>query len=253
MGRSVGQAWEAQNPILKACIYAAQVFERFLAGRKAEGELRGSHKPQKIRRLAVYFHCATTEEGRDLLEDWLGDEDIVFGRDWLDRQRLQQIVPSCYHKRRQGMDETTSEAIARLIGYLKPPHHFIEQQRPLPMPDQVQEPKTVPERGFHRIREPVGCGKSFVPVHRALRANHEGREVLVVSHSITMSHWLHDLISRSPYRVDKHRLQCSHFHGWCIARRAVSRSRVFASPTSSRRTARRLRAKATSLTKPSAP
>lgn len=216
IGRSASQEWEAQNPILKARIYAAQIYERFLAGREAEGEPRGSYKPQKICRPAVYFHCATTEEACDLLKPWLGDEEIVFGRDWLDRQRLQQIVPSCYHKRRQGMDETTSDAIARLIVYLMPPRHFIEQQRPLPMPDRVQEPKAVPGQGFHRIRGPVGCGKSFVLVHRALRANHEGREVLVVSHNVTMSHWLHDLISRSPYRVDKHRLGCNHFHAWCI-------------------------------------
>ncbi|MFN3683368.1 MAG: NERD domain-containing protein [Fimbriimonadaceae bacterium] len=223
IGRSAGQEWTAKNPLLQARTYASRIYEQYLAGGAAEGDPRKSYKPQQDCRAAVYFHCASTEAARNLLAPWLRGDDIVFGNDWLDRSRLQQVVPSCYHKRRQGLADTTSDLIAKLIQYLMPPRHYIEQNHPLPMPDAAQAPKTVPGRGFHRLRGPAGCGKTLVLIHRALRANGEGRRVLVLSHNITMSHWHHDLLQRSPYRVSKDRQEVGHFHAWCIQQAAKSR------------------------------
>ncbi|MEJ5169451.1 MAG: NERD domain-containing protein [Fimbriimonadales bacterium] len=217
IGRTAHGEWEEQNPLLQARTYAAQIYEQFLIGQEAVGDPTNDHRTQRHCRAAVYFHRATTDDAAALLRPWKNTDDIVFGRDWLNKQRLQQIVPSCYHTRREGVDDFLTEMLGRLILHLLPPHHYIEQNSPLPMPDRHQRIHAAPRSGFHRIRGPVGSGKSLTLVHRALQANHEGRNVLLTCHNITMAHWLHDLLQRSPYKVHKNRQTCKHFHDWCIA------------------------------------
>lgn len=202
------------NPLLKARWYADNIYRQFLTTDEAELQVGTKPNNRALCRHGIYFHNASEDEVRSLFEPFLQENDIILGRDSLTEAKLGKAVLYYRMPRSHFLRDRQHEALLRAHIWLCPPEHAVEQQAPLPPLSAEQRPYGTPETGFRRIRGVAGAGKSFILAHRAARANAQGKKILVLSFNITMSHVLHDLLKRAPYRTNWREITWSHFHGW---------------------------------------
>lgn len=214
VARTATECWIEDDPLVKSRWYAENLYRQFFVC--DEAELAVGFKPNNrlLFRNAVYFHKAKAQQVLTLYEDRKGKQDILLGSDSLTKEKLKEIVPFYFMERSRIIRARQIEVLKAARSWLVPPQSALEQQRPLPELTTEQRFYAKPGQGFRRIRGVAGSGKSLVLAHRAAASNQEGRNILVLSFNITMSHVLHDLLKRARGGVDWHRVTWGHFHGW---------------------------------------
>jgi superfamily I DNA/RNA helicase len=212
IARTASESWVEHNPVMTARYYARSLYEQFLVS--DEAGLDADIQPNNLAlcRASVYFHNSNTERARNLFAVH-GSPEMVLGRDHLVPCRLEEIVPLCNRRSSNFLREGQVDALERAHDWLVPPNHALEQMQQSRL-TAGQAAYATPESGFRRIRGVAGAGKSFVLAHRAGSANQNGRNVLLLSFNITMSHVLRDMLKRVPYEVDWESVTWNHFHGW---------------------------------------
>ncbi len=206
--------WIEDNPVLKSRWYAENLYSQFLACDEAEQKVGFTPNDHSICRHAVYFHKSREEEVLSLFSEFRRKDDILLGTDSLRKDNLDNIVPYNFMQRSKFIRERQVEALKAAHTWLIPPIHATEHQSRLPEPSTEQREYCKPVSGFRRVRGVAGSGKTHVLAHRAGRACEEGRSILILSFTITLSHILHDKLKRAPYSLDWKRICWGHFHGW---------------------------------------
>lgn len=194
-----GELWVGlQSPRVKAAAYQEIFFERFFSSRD-----RSPSSVSSVRVLLVLpqFH-------RDQAAAIFGHYPLVAGEDvaglaqWLD---LQSSHP---------LDE---ERYRELLYWLDEPEFVGDQRLPLRLSGQgrdvAENPRGVASR---RVRGPAGSGKSLALASRAIVLASQGKQVLIVTYNITLSHYLRDLCARAARErqvpIWKQAISFVHFH-----------------------------------------
>jgi hypothetical protein len=175
------------------------------------GEKVDAHRPAYgMIKVGVYFHGAAHAEVKKMFGP-SREHTPQFGRDSLVPENLARIVPDVFRERSSYWDPRWNE---RLLFWLEPPYHSIEQGMPLILSGE-QSRHAEPTPGHHRLRGVVGSGKTHVIAHRAARLASEGLRVLVLCFNITLRNYLEDLIKRAPYGFSWKCISINHYHGLC--------------------------------------
>ncbi len=144
----------------------------------------------------------------------------VCGQEALDAGRLAAMLGEA-----TVCTENTSlggELLKDLRSWLLEPDFSSTQRAPLDLDEnQARLASNRTSSGYRRLRGQAGSGKSVVLAQRAANLVSEGKSVLVVCYTITLVHYLRDLISRGLRQKLQVRwrrpgsLTVVHFHGWC--------------------------------------
>jgi AAA domain len=164
-------------------------------------------------KTAVYFHKSTTAQAQALFESQIKDfsKFPVIGRDALSKNNLDKVIPDNYISQSRFWQKDWNK---ELLFWLKPPFHATEQGIPLTLNDD-QKKFAKPQSGHHRVRGVAGSGKTQVLAYRASELASQGYRVLVLTYNLTLWHYIHDMVQRSPFDFDWHNLTITYFHGFC--------------------------------------
>lgn len=165
-------------------------------------------------KTAVYFENATTQKVRELFinENIKFDVFPFFGKDYLSKENLSDIVPaSKYSKPNQYWNTEWNQEI---LFWLNPPFHSLEQTVKISL-NTAQQKFSEPLWGHHRVRGVAGSGKTQVIAYRAGKLASMGYKVLILSFNITLWHYIRDMIQRSPFEFSWKQIVITHFHGFC--------------------------------------
>ncbi len=173
-----------------------------------------STEPSQVVRAVVILPRCTNADARRLVGTTLIDGVVpgveVWGGEGL-RDEPARIVQGtgCAHPRRESIDRVHSHVVASET----PP-------RPAPAPRSagVVEIETNKSGGqFRRVRGAAGSGKSFGLTARAAHLAAQGKQVLVLSFSVTFANHLRHLIAQRclEYGANPTRVTCANFHSLC--------------------------------------
>jgi hypothetical protein len=165
-------------------------------------------------KTAVYFHKTTTESAQTLFKETENNFKVspVIGYDALKDNNLIAVVPDIRWE--TGSLYWKKEWNDELLFWLNPPVHMIEQGTLLTLTTE-QRKFANPQVGHQRVRGVAGSGKTQVLAYRAAKLASEGKRVLVLTFNITLWHYIHDMINRSPFKFNWTNITATHFHGFC--------------------------------------
>lgn len=165
-------------------------------------------------KTAVYFHKSTTELVHSIFKNQVTDFSSfpVFGLDALITENINAIVPD------HGI--TTSSYWVKdwnkeLIFWLKPPFHAIREGTDIHLTNE-QKRFSEPKSGHHRIRGVAGSGKTQILAYRASNLASQGKRVLILTRNITLQHYIHDMVQKSPLAFIWSNITIRYFHGLCL-------------------------------------
>lgn len=164
-------------------------------------------------KVAVYFHCATTQKAQSFLSVQ-PIRCVVFGHDLLNQQSLSRIVIDVDRRTSRIMNEDWANSIKF---WLHPPFHSLEQGRPIQLTsEQARHTKPSPYK-HQRLRGVAGSGKTLVIAQRAANIASQSRtkKILIVTFNITLLHYIQDNISRARFDFHWNQFEFRHFHGFC--------------------------------------
>lgn len=164
-------------------------------------------------KTAVYFHKSTTQESQNLFAHQIKNflKFPVFGYDFLKKENTKEIIPGCVLSYSKFWNEDWNTEI---INWLNPPFHSLEQTIQLKL-NKHQEKFSDPLPGHYRVRGVAGSGKTQVLAYRAGKMASQEGEVLILTFNITLWHYIHDMIQRSPFKFSWKKITLNHFHGFC--------------------------------------
>lgn len=166
--------------------------------------------------IRVYAHRMKTCEARSLFSTSRSRNIEIFGFDKLQEPPSVDTVPGIHIAQSSfvGQDPWRS-AMGHLRGWLQVPVHVREKADPLPL-TKAQRKFTMPAPGWHRLRGPVGCGKTDILAQRAAYIAASGLRVLVVCYNITLFHYIRDRVARAQRDTPgEGSVVYYHFHGFC--------------------------------------
>jgi superfamily I DNA/RNA helicase len=99
--------------------------------------------------------------------------------------------------------------------WLMPPLHSLEMGQSIKLTDEQRRHIQPTPHQHQRLRGVAGSGKTLVIAHRAAQLAAQGRRVLIVGFNITLSNYIHDFVSNSPYNFNWGLIEIIHFHGFC--------------------------------------
>ncbi len=135
----------------------------------------------------------------------------VIGRDELSKDKLAQVVPDSRRSKSEYWQKDWNE---KLLFWLKPPRHATEQGMRLTLIDD-QKKFAKPQPGHHRVRGVAGSGKTQVLAYRAGELASQGYHVLIITFNLTLWHYIHDMVARSPFDFTWDNFTFTYFHGFC--------------------------------------
>lgn len=164
-------------------------------------------------KTAVYFHNSTTKQAQDLFKIQVKDfsKFPVIGNDALIKNDLDKVVSDIYISQSKFWARDWNE---EFIFWLNPPLHTIEQGVRLTLVDE-QKKFAEPESGHCRVRGVAGSGKTQVLAYRASKLASQGYRVLILTFNLTLWHYIHDMVQRSPFAFSWDNLTITYFHGFC--------------------------------------
>jgi superfamily I DNA and RNA helicase len=195
---------EILSPLKQVDFYKKQIYDQLLP---FLGELINTDpKKYGIIKTSVYFHNAKTREVKSLLSS-----ESVFGNDSLTKENLTSIISLSKYSKSKFWDRKWNEHI---LFWLKPPFHSLENTIKLKLSkQQLKFSSSLP--GHQRVRGVPGSGKTQILAYRAGDIASKGKSVLILTYNITLGNFIHDLISRSPYKFNWSCIEFNHFHGFC--------------------------------------
>ncbi len=213
-GRGV---YQIKNPVDQVSYYREQIIGQLLPhiGEKTD-ENRTAFG---LIKTGLYFHKATTQQAKDKLYDSVKRRDgrdpfsytPVIGHDSIEDNNLLIVVPDAT---RISSNHWKAEWNKEMLFWLKPPIHSIEQVSPLKI-SREQKWAATPESGHHRLHGVVGSGKTHVIAYRAASLAQQGKSVLILTYTITLWHYIKDLLQRAPVEFSWGKIRFGYFHGFC--------------------------------------
>lgn len=194
-----GELWvRLQSPRVKAAAYQEILFERFFGSRDGSSSSLNS-----IRALLVLPQFRSDQAaaifGRYPL---VTGENVAGIAQWLEQQLSHPLAEERYRELLHWLDEP------EFVGDQRLPLRLSRQGR-----DVAENPRGVASR---RVRGPAGSGKSLALASRAVVLASQGKQVLIVTYNITLSHYLRDLCSRASRERNvphwKQAISFVHFH-----------------------------------------
>lgn len=164
-------------------------------------------------KTSVYFHKSTSKQAQELFK-YEGSGFFyheIFGNDSIKKDNINKIVPDSRFQQNKYWKKEWNE---KLLFWLNPPLHTIEQGiklNLLPEQSKFAEPKS----GHFRVRGVAGSGKTQVLAYRAGELASHGYNVLVLTYNLTLWHYVHDMIQRSPFNFNWNNITTTYFHGFC--------------------------------------
>lgn len=193
--------------------------------------------------VAVYFHCASREQLKDLYSSSLDEVrecTLLLNRDRhnIDQVQYDKQMDWCGRSRFKlerdlgmswGLDTVAKKV--RLLDKLGkhplftpqihedftrrllPPVHT-QQQGIVVVFDAKQQGLTVSKPGFAKVKGVAGCGKTTILAQRAINAHERhGGQVLILTFNITLRHYIRDTISRLR-GGDRDHYEVIHYHAF---------------------------------------
>lgn len=210
----------ARNPVHQAMGYRDTIVHRLSDLIASHGETVA----HQIARPAVFISTWTTAEASGLLGRFRPTNTPrellpILGGDLLTRGDVSWCLPVdgyAFHA------DAARAFYEQIRPHLQEPSSRSEQREALPLSDRQRDLATTrTATGYRRIKGPAGSGKSSVLAARAAELSAAGQRVLVVSHNITLWHYLRDLVVRhrrsatSDPMANLRRITFLHFHAWC--------------------------------------
>jgi len=175
-----GELWVGlQSPRIKAAAYQQIFHERFLSDKQGYSGMRNSV------RVLLVMPQFSAEQASKVFGSYpvVGIEGLATLAERLESETESPLDPDKYRE---------------LLNWLDEPEFVGDQRLPLTLSRQAREvaenPRNVLSR---RVRGPAGSGKSLALASRAIVLASQGRNVLIVTYNITLSHYLRDLCSRA--------------------------------------------------------
>jgi len=203
--------YPTKSPIRQVEHYKATIAEQLMP--QIGESFDENERSYGLIKTAVYFHKSTTEQARTLFRSQIKDNSKipVFGFDELTNNKLDKVVPD--HHRNESF-YWHPEWNRELLFWLKPPFHAIEQGTPLLLTND-QKKFAEPQTGHFRVRGVAGSGKTQVLAYRAANLASQGYRVLILTYNLTLWHYIHDMVQRSPFAFEWRNFTFSYFHGFC--------------------------------------
>ena len=209
--------YKIKNPIDQVNYYREQIIGQLLPyiGEKIDGT-KGAFS---LIKTGLYFHNATTQQAKEKLSESVRRQnesdpfryDPVIGHDSIEGNELSNVVPDVA---RTSSIFWKSEWNKEMLFWLKPPMHSIEQVSPLKI-SREQKWAATPQSGHHRLHGVVGSGKTHVIAYRAASLAQQGKSVLILTFTITLWHYIKDLLRRAPVEFNWGKIRFGYFHGFC--------------------------------------
>jgi hypothetical protein len=207
--RNGGGGWTStdENPRYQAYRYRSTIFEQFFAmpedGTAVPPSVRAivvllNHSTEHARRVLHSRHAPSAQRAIDIRgEDALAELDDLLRGD----------APSVPRR----------ESMQRLRRHLAESSVAWELRQPIPMSEGAGNIESNPNNARRRrVRGPAGCGKSFGLAARAARLASDGKNVLVLSFNVTLSHYLRALVAShcATYAANPARVTCVPIHAF---------------------------------------
>ena len=207
--RNSGGGWTStnENPRYQAYRYRSTIFEQFFAmpedGTAVPPSVRATvvllnHSTEHACRVLHSRNAPSVQRAIDIRgEDALADLNAVLRGD----------APSVPRR----------ESMQRLRRHLTESSMTWELRQPIPMSEGAANIEANPNNARRRrVRGPAGCGKSFGLAARAARLASEGKNVLVLSFNVTLSHYLRALVAShcATYAANPARVTCVPIHAF---------------------------------------
>ena len=165
-----------------------------------------------VLKIGLYFHNSTTKQAQDFIPNFKEKHCLVFGRDLITVENLQDIVPDVNRSQSYFMDTQWADEIRF---WLKPPYHAIEQGQKIILSKEQKRHVTPSPKQHQRLRGVAGSGKTLVIAQRAANSASQGKKILILTYNITLWHYIRDAISRARYGFEWEQIEFNHFHGFC--------------------------------------
>ena len=165
-----------------------------------------------VLKIGLYFHNSTTKQAQDFIPNFKEKHCLVFGRDLIAVENLQEIVPDVNRSQSYFMDTQWADEIRF---WLKPPYHAIEQGQKIILSKEQKRHITPSPKQHQRLRGVAGSGKTLVIAQRTANSASQGKKILILTYNITLWHYIRDAISRARYGFEWEQIEFNHFHGFC--------------------------------------
>ncbi|WP_019627828.1 hypothetical protein [Thioalkalivibrio sp. AKL10] len=205
------------DPIIKLQEYKRAVFDLFCP------RLPDQHGFSAVGTLLVMAKASTAQaealfepalQAAKALQSASGNK--IVGRDRLDAQRIERIVPNARAHRNQEMQPVFAEDLRR---WLTEPEVSREQRRNIEKSLDSRQKQVIyspPAQRFRKIRGPAGSGKTLVVAGRAASLIAAGAQrVLIVCYNITLINFLLDSVVRFGGGSMREKVEAWNFHYWC--------------------------------------
>lgn len=218
MGNKDGKKFSIQksNPVKQIDIYKREIYELYCPRLQTKSGLAAIT-------TGIIFPFADDEKVNQLLAPFVQRSELcrnpryftISGVNALQQGQLGKVFP-------EGVRHSSSlinEILAKdLRNWLIEPDFAATQRTPLELNTKQRDlilGRT--KSGYRRIKGPAGSGKSMILAGRAAQLAIEGKEVLVITFNITLTHYLSDLAVRWPHGKINLRTQITwlNFHSWC--------------------------------------
>ena len=207
---------QAGNPVERVFRYKNEIYELYCP--------RLQHRSGfAVITAGIIFPFAQTNRVIALLDPCLQYRNMlqkpeynpVSGQDALESGDLERIFPEGSRRWSKHMNDNLAKDFRN---WLIEPDFSATQRMPLELDENQRRYVTTRTRsGYRRLKGPAGSGKSVILAARAAELASEGKDILVVTYNITLTHYLMDVAVRWTHGRGNTRANITwlNFHSWC--------------------------------------